>query len=88
MLAWIYNRNDNTFTAYADPAGNDREISLDATPCNSHELCRLAVGNGIMASGAPIEAPTALDDIQIYAGALTVSQLQEIRSAYPTKAPF
>ena len=38
-----------------------------------------------MASGAPIEAPTALDDIQIYAGALTVSQLQEIRSAYTNK---
>ena len=85
MLAWVYDDAAKTITAYADVNGTiAAEVTFDATLCGNQGLCRLyTVGNGVLAGGAPyIQAPTALDDIQIYTSALSLSQLQDIRTVY------
>jgi hypothetical protein len=84
MLAWVYDDDAKTITAFADPSSTmTAEVTFDATLCGGQGLCRLyTIGNGVLAGGAPIEAPSALDDIQIYAGALSLSQLQDIRNVY------
>ena len=86
MLAWVYDESSGLLHAFADPLETmTEEVSFNASSCGIDGLCRIyAIGNGPYGTGTT-EAPLALDDIQIYDGALSKSELQDIRNVYASQ---